>query len=143
MLSAVANHHPEMLSAVANHRPEMLSAVAWLYGAHLLVEGAPAGAVPVSSQRGVRQGDPLGPFLFGLTLQSALKQVDAAAPEGQVIALYGPTDVLIAMAGYCRRAPQHSGDTWPLEGTSQVCGLRARVLDTYSCGQRPQLSRGP
>jgi hypothetical protein len=77
-----------MLSVVANRCPEMLSFVASLYGAHsnLLVEGAPADAAPVSSQGGVQQGDPLGPFLFGLTLQSALRQVDAAAPEGQVIA---------------------------------------------------------
>jgi hypothetical protein len=67
-------------TAVANRRPEMLSSIPWLYGAHsnLLVEGAPADAAPVSSQRGVRQDYPLGPFLFGMTLQGALEQEDAA-----------------------------------------------------------------
>jgi hypothetical protein len=58
----------KMLSAVADRHPEMLSFVAWLYGAHsnLTVEAAPANNEMVSSQRGVRQDDPLGPILFSL-----------------------------------------------------------------------------
>jgi hypothetical protein len=51
--------------------------VAWVYGRHrhLLVHKSP-GTV-VSSQSGVRQGDPLGPLLFALTLQGPLEEVAA------------------------------------------------------------------
>jgi hypothetical protein len=106
-----------MLSAVARRRPDMLPYVGWLYGAHsnLLVEGAPADAAPVSSQRGVRQDDPLGPFLFGLTLQGALEQVDAAALEGQVLALHddvtlhGRVDALVTMDRVLRSSSEALG----------------------------------
>jgi hypothetical protein len=63
-----------MLAAVAERCPALLPMVAWAYGRHsrLLVQRSDA---VVSSQSGVRQGDPLGPLLFALTLQGPLEQV--------------------------------------------------------------------
>ena len=39
----------------------------------------------IKSEEGVQQGDPLGPFLFSLALQSCLVEAHAAASEGFVI----------------------------------------------------------
>jgi hypothetical protein len=48
--------------------------VAWAYGQHrrLLIQHSEE---VVRSQSGVRQGDPLGPLLFALTMQEPLEQV--------------------------------------------------------------------
>jgi hypothetical protein len=66
-----------MLDAVAQHCPALLPIAAWAYGrhSHLLVHQSP-GTV-VSSQSGVRQGHPLGPLLFAITLQGPLEEVAA------------------------------------------------------------------
>jgi hypothetical protein len=66
-----------MLDAVAQRCPALLPLAAWAYRrhSHLLVHQSP-GTV-VSSQSGVRQGDPLGPLLFALTLQGPLEEVAA------------------------------------------------------------------
>jgi hypothetical protein len=66
-----------MLDAVAQRCPALLPMAAWAYGrhSHLLVHQSP-GTV-VSSQSGVRQGDPLGPLLFAITLQGPLEEVAA------------------------------------------------------------------
>jgi hypothetical protein len=63
-----------MLAAVAQRCPALLPMVAWAYGQHsrLLVQHSEE---VVRSQNGVRQGDPLGSLLFGLTLQQPLEQV--------------------------------------------------------------------
>jgi hypothetical protein len=66
-----------MLAAVEQRCPALLPMAAWAYGrhSHLLVHQSP-GTV-VRSQSGVRQGDPLGPLLFALTLQGPLEEVAA------------------------------------------------------------------
>jgi hypothetical protein len=63
-----------MLAVVAQRYPALLPMVAWTYGQHsrLLVQRSDE---VVSSQSRVRQGDPLGPLLFALTLQGPLEQV--------------------------------------------------------------------
>lgn len=71
-----------VFAAVKEHVPTLLPVVQWAYGApsalHLV--GAPEGMEPLSSQCGVRQGDPLGPLLFALALQGPLLATAAAVP---------------------------------------------------------------
>lgn len=78
-----------MFEAVKKMAPELLPFVQWSYGgsAPLYIAGAPDDVDPVLSQCGVRQGDPLGPLLFALTLQPVLERADAAE-EGAPLAAY-------------------------------------------------------
>ncbi|XP_065834209.1 uncharacterized protein [Oscarella lobularis] len=56
----------------------------------------------IKSEEGVQQGDPLGPFLFSLALQSCLVAAHAAASEGFVISylddavIGGPVDSVVS-----------------------------------------------
>jgi hypothetical protein len=63
-----------MLAVVEARCPALLPMVAWAYKqpSCLLVHQA-----RIHSQSGVRQGDPLRPFLFALNLQGTLEQVAA------------------------------------------------------------------
>jgi hypothetical protein len=63
-----------MLAAVAQRCPALLPMVAWAYGQHsrLLVQHSEE---VLRSQSAVRQGDPLGPLHFALSLQEPLEQV--------------------------------------------------------------------
>jgi hypothetical protein len=51
-----------LVAAVSQRQPQLLPLVTWLYGQHsnLWVVGAPPDTPPVHSQKGVRQGDPVG-----------------------------------------------------------------------------------
>lgn len=75
-------------AAVKQRVPELLPVVQWAYGAPSLlhVVGAAEGAPPLESQRGVKQGDPLGPLLFSLALQGPLERLDAAVPNAPKVA---------------------------------------------------------
>jgi hypothetical protein len=64
-----------MLAAVEERCPALLHMVAYKQPSRLMVHQAPG--VVIHSRSGVRQGDPLGPLLFALTLQGPLKQVAA------------------------------------------------------------------
>ena len=77
-----------VLSAVADRAPSLLPFAAWSYGGHspLHVCGAPSGPPLLASRTGVRQGDPIGPLFFALTLQPALEAVQAAHPDVAVVA---------------------------------------------------------
>jgi hypothetical protein len=52
------------------------------------VEGAPPDTPPILSRKGVRQGNPLGPLLFGIVLQSVLESTNAAHEDSHVLALH-------------------------------------------------------
>ena len=58
-----------MATAISQHAPKMLRVARWVYGqpSPLLVVDRRRGQVEVlSSEQGVRQGDPLGPFFFSV-----------------------------------------------------------------------------
>ena len=71
-----------LFAAVKRRAPGLLPFVQWAYGAEtaLHVVGAPAGAAPVPSVTGVKQGDPLGTLLAALVLHEVQEHVARAAP---------------------------------------------------------------
>ena len=103
-----------MFAAVRDRMPELLPVVQWAYGAGtpLHVVGAPAGTGPIWSQRGVRQGDPAGPLLFGLTLQRVLESVVAVSPSAPPVS-YLDDITLVGKPAAIRRAWDHLCGTGP------------------------------
>ena len=101
-------HRAAMLAAVQHSARALLPMVQWEYvdEAHLRIVGAPEGTPPVISQRGVRQGDPLGPLVFALTLQPVLDQFDAACEEAPLESYLDDMNIfgkLMPAAGSIRR----------------------------------------
>jgi len=73
-------HTQSMLDAVKERAPALLPYAIWANTspARLHVVGAPDGSAPIISSRGVKQGDPIAPLFFALTLQGPLESVVAA-----------------------------------------------------------------
>ena len=114
-----------MFAAVRDRMPELLPVVQWAYGAGtpLHVVGAPAGTGPIWSQRGVRQGDPAGPLLFGLTLQRVLESVVAVSPSAPPVS-YLDDITLVGKPAAIRRAWDHLCGTGP--DSLGASGLKVR-----------------
>eukprot|EP00892_Ulva_mutabilis_P006577 jgi/Ulvmu1/4291/UM002_0011.1 len=89
-------HTQSMLDAVHQRAPQLLPYAIWANTSptqHHVI-GAPPGTAPITSTRGVKQGDPLASLLFSLTLQPALEAAQATAD---------PADAaLLAYADDCR-----------------------------------------
>ena len=101
-------HRAAKLAAVQQSATALLPMVQWAYGDEtpLLIAGALEGTPPVMSQRGVRQGDPLGPSLCALTLQPVLERVDAACEEAPLVVYLDDTSIVgkvTPVAGAFRR----------------------------------------
>ena len=99
-----------LLEAVALHRPDLLHLAASAYGSPSLLW---AGETTLASAKGVQQGDPLGPLFFCLTLDSALKSLDAEFLAGYL------DDVSLGDT-----IPHLIGQIWTLEVAAAAIGLQ-------------------
>ena len=87
-----------VLEQVFERAPELgpYAACAYSTPSMLYVDGAPAGSTPLQRREGVRQGDPVGAFLFALTIQPVLESAAALhddcsmVPDADGITLQGP-----------------------------------------------------
>lgn len=77
-----------MFEAVTEEAPSLLPIVSLAYGGpfRVFIRGAPPATPPAMCTTGVRQGHPLGPLFFALTLQGPLRRVQEANPEAAVLA---------------------------------------------------------
>jgi len=139
-----------VFAAVAKREPGLLPYVRWLYGtpSQLHVLGAPTDADPIYSEAGVRQGDPISPLLFALTLQDPLEHTAAHHPTADVLGLHDDVHLQDDVDGAVAA-------TETLFAAAAQIGLRARrpkcgaYSQSAACGaaaaarlQIPQLEEG-
>ena len=82
-----------MLAAVAKCQPALLPFAAWAYRqpSRLIMTRAPEHAAPITSECGVRQGDPCGGLFFSLTTQDQLETIGLTHPDAAPLAYMDDT----------------------------------------------------
>ena len=114
--------------------PELYPFIEWAYGAPSALRpvGAPQLAQPLSSQAGVKQGDPLGPLLFAMAFQPVLQRAQGASPEAAILAYLDdvtiagtPSEVRAAFEAIRSDASDTLKDVG-LAVNEQKCGIYAR-----------------
>jgi hypothetical protein len=82
--------------AAQEHAPTLLHFLSWVYGRpwRVFLRGVPDNSTPVLSTSGVKQGDPLRPLLFALTLEGRLQRTATAHPATQIIAFFDDINVV-------------------------------------------------
>eukprot|EP00892_Ulva_mutabilis_P001615 jgi/Ulvmu1/11454/UM076_0029.1 len=94
-------HTQSMLDAVHQRAPQLFPYAIWANTSptqHHVI-GAPPGTAPITSTRGVKQGDPLASILFSLTLQPALEAAQATVDPADAALLAYADDCSIRGTG--------------------------------------------
>ena len=92
-----------VLQECANHFPDLLPWVAWCYGSHPFLWHTMG---QLTSQSGVQQGDPLGPFLFALVLHKVAGAIKEDSECSQLLYLAFNPQVPSKVTGFFRSVLQ-------------------------------------
>ena len=126
-------HRDSIFAAVQQSGPALLPMMQWVYGEEtpLHIVGAPEGTPPVMSQRGVQQGNPLGPLLLALTLQHVLELVDAACEEAPLVSYLDDMNIVGKLT------PAAGAIRWPCVEDDGFCSTElVTCLVTHASGLR-------
>ena len=135
-----------MLQAVADHIPDLLPWVSFCYSSAPMLF---AGDKILFSETGVQQGDPLGPFLFALTIHPLIKKIAEKFPDITQIwflddgTLYGPPSILKEIFDLVKSEGPRYGLTlndakceiwWPNLNLELCLRFPPEVIRNDSCG---------
>jgi hypothetical protein len=79
-----------IVTGLTKHAPSLYRCAKWAYNepTPLFVPGAPASSPPLVSSEGVRQGDPIGPFLFSVAYRPTLEALQQALGSDYLVVAY-------------------------------------------------------